>query len=208
MRLFIATAIALAAIATPAAAQHLDARRSQGGIDDGRAYCRFAAYPELKLEHRIESSDAMGTWEAKARETTPSWDVYAYFVMLFLRRPDTGATLPIVPVFGVSTQHQSFPRPVASARALVDGADTQIALRVEGTMRMEPRARNTLRFMAAREDAPRLGALLLAGNAVQLDLLDEQGLIIRSFHWDVHRLHDAPGVLAQAEWKCGNAVNR
>ena len=59
MRLLIATAITLAAIATPAAAQKLDARRSTGGIDEDHAYCKFTAYPELRLEHRTDGSDAM-----------------------------------------------------------------------------------------------------------------------------------------------------
>lgn len=136
MRLLIATAALLAAIITPAAAQRVDARRSSGGIDDGRAYCRFAAYPDLKLEHRVDGTDAVGTWDATARENTRDWSIYAYAMILFLRRPDTGETAAIAPVFGVDT-HESYPRPVASARVLVDGADTGIALRVEGTMRME-----------------------------------------------------------------------
>lgn len=62
--------------------------------------------------------------------------------------------------------------------------------------------------MTPHDQAVHLGALLLAGRAAQLDLLDDQGATIRSFHWSLLRLHDAPAVLAQAEWKCGNAVHR
>ena len=207
MRLLIVTAIALAAIVTPAAAQKLDARRSTGGIDEDRAYCSFAAYPELRLDHRVDGSNAIGTWNGKARET-PGWAAYAYFLVVLPRRPDTGMAMAMAPLFGVSTEHESFARPIASVRTLVDGVDTGIALRVEGTMRMEPHAKNTLRFMTPEQDMARLAALLLAGRAAQLDLLDEQGVVVRSYHFDLRRLHDAPLVLAQAEWKCGDAVNR
>lgn len=148
----------------------------------------------------------MGTWTGKARET-PGYAAYAYFLLMLAHRSDTGETITLAPMFGVDTGH-GFARPIASVRTLVDGADTGIALHVEGTMRMGANASNSLRFMTPEDQLRSMGDRLLAGRLAQLDLLDDQGAVIRSYHFDLVRLHDAPPVLAQAEWKCGDAVNR
>ncbi|MES2444112.1 MAG: hypothetical protein V4574_14890 [Pseudomonadota bacterium] len=207
MRLLIAALALLVTLTAPAAAQRLNATRSRGGIDEGRAYCRFQAYPELKLTHLVDGSLAFGQWEQGAQEGSPAAGRLIDLLLLFRPGAEAGSVESALAFFSVHIG-QPFPRPVGSGRVLVDGKDSAIPLRLEGTMRLEPGSSSTLRFVPGDGDHVRLAALMLAGRAVQLDLLDEAGATIRSYHWTLARLHDAPAVLGLAEWKCGNAVNR
>ncbi|MES2444111.1 MAG: hypothetical protein V4574_14885 [Pseudomonadota bacterium] len=208
MRLLVAAAALLVTLVTPAAAQRIDATRSQGGIARDRAWCNFEAYPELRLTHDPNGGRAFATWDQQAREHRPNAGRYIDLVVMFTPGADGHAPASATALFAVRIEGRPFARQIASARALADGKDTGIPLQIEGEMRMDPGSTSALRLTPALANGPRLAALLAAARVVRLDLLDERGALIEAFHWDLPLLHEAPRVLAIADWKCGDAVNR
>ncbi|MES2444113.1 MAG: hypothetical protein V4574_14895 [Pseudomonadota bacterium] len=196
----------LGMLATPAAAQHIDTSLSERVVEeDGTVSCRFTAIPELQ-PMQMPDGRQRWLWARAALEHDSAARRYIALAVWFLPASDGGSAASSLEMLSIINEHEAFARPVAAARLLIDGKDSGLPLRLEGTLRTAPGARNTLRLRPGPGQGPQFATLLIPASSTQLDLLDADGAIVRSFHWDVRSLRRVTPLLDRVDWKCGGAI--
>ena len=189
MRLPIAI-LALAALATPAAAQRLDTRRIDIRETADATTCGFNAYPQMTLNDATKS----GRRKVAAWNGAPAENADARMKLAW-EPAETNWRAP--PFLGIGF---TVPADAGLSRDSVMGASVIID---DGKpIPLLYNASGDRLVFAANKDTDNVGARIIGSDSVVLEILDSAGTALRRYSWDTHRLADAVETVSVVGWSC------
>ncbi|MES2444107.1 MAG: hypothetical protein V4574_14865 [Pseudomonadota bacterium] len=189
MRLPIAAAVALALLATPAAAQRLNTTRIDVREGPSGTRCGFQAFPEMTLDDASARGFKAATWRKAANE-----DAAAILQLVFGPAKDTWrAPSFILIAFAVPATAVPNPKAVASGRLSIDGrAPFTLAYEMLG---------NKLVF-THQQDVGAFGNTLIASRTATLEIRSSARKTLRRYSWNTETLAEAAETIEVASWSC------
>jgi hypothetical protein len=181
-------AAALIAAALPAQAQRLDTSRTIVERKGEWITCNFNAYPELQLVDNPYGG--IGSWGKSPEGAAPGDGIR--MVLIFSRA-------------------ENWRRPKGSMLVVAGRLDPELGAVASGRLRIEGAAPAALRFaskddeyllMADNSGIETVYALIDHAKRAEVDLLDADGTVLRSYGWDTSRLTDAVETVSVAGWSC------
>lgn len=188
MRLILAAA-ALTALALPAQAQRLDTRRINIESDKYHTKCGFSSYPELTLVTTRNGNAA--SW-VKAPEGVA---------------PDAGVILSLA----FSPAKGGWQRPAILVLMLTGPMDSGVSAVARGRLRVDGEPGVPMSFssrpdkfmmMAGNNGNEAVYSMIDHSKRAEIDLLDSNGAVVRTYSWDTSRLADAVETVSVVGWSC------
>ena len=187
MRLIL-TAVALAALSLPAHAQRLNTTRVNIEVRGDTAVCGFAGYPGLTLGHnRVQK---IATW-VQAPEGAAHGD-HTRMTLNFM--PTKNWRRPQIMMLSVRGRSDASLGSVTRGRLSIDGG---------APVPMSFNGRDDAFLMIAGHNAEEaVYSMIDNSKLAEVDLLDENGAVVRSYSWDTSRLSDAVETVSVVGWSC------
>lgn len=189
MRLLIAAG-ALSLLATTATAQRLDTRRINLRDTGTNKICDYNAYP-ITLIDSGKAESAFATWRQPPQDAKPG--AQDRFEFVFGYAPDWRKPASVGIGARIYADAEINTDTVGSARFLFDGQPAAASYHASGSEKL---------IFAIGPNLDGWSKRLVDTDTLDLEIMNNDGRILRSYRWDVRRLGEGLETVAVTQWSC------